>query len=148
MRCMLQSIAALSLLFCSQGKVVADAVLSPGDILTANFGGNSITQVNPMTGAQAVVSSGGNFSAPLGIAIDSSGSIIVTDVIHDEIIRVDPATGAQTIISSDNNLIFPAGITIAAAGDLLVADRTAHEVIRIDPITGAQAVAVPPVEPD
>jgi hypothetical protein len=47
MRCVLRSVAVLSLLICAQGEVVADPV-QPGDFLTANFlGGGSITRVDP-----------------------------------------------------------------------------------------------------
>lgn len=135
-RCM----PALVLLIWGHGEAVASS-LSPGDILTANFfGGGSIIRVDPITGAQAVVASGGNFRALSGIALDPSGAIFVTDLIQDEIIRVDPATGIQTVVAAGNNLIFPVGIAIDAADDLLVADRSAHEIIRINPITGEQVV--------
>jgi len=139
----------LLLVFCTcfplaARKVVADVVLSPGDILTANFFDSSITRVDPITGAQSVVSSGGNLFAALGIAIDAAGNILTTSepllsgVVS--IVQVDPTTGAQKIISSGNNLRFPVGITIDAGGELLVADRSAHAVIQIDPITGSQKI--------
>src|SRR6185369_8246789 len=138
---MLRRLGVVVLLMWIHGAAVASPFLSSGDILTANFfGGGSIIRVDPITGAQAVVASGGNFRALSGIALDRSGAIFVTDLLQDEIIRVDATTGTQTVVSAGNNLLFPVGIAIDAAGNLLVADRSAHEIIRIDPITGAQVV--------
>jgi len=140
MRAVSQCRLALVLLIWAHGEAVA-GLLSPGDILTANFfAGGSIVRVDPLTGTQAVIASDGNFRALSGIALDPSGAIFVTDLIQDEIIRVDAATGAQTVVSAGNNLLFPVGIAIDAADNLLVADRTAHAIIRINSTTGAQAV--------
>ncbi|HTS65856.1 MAG TPA: hypothetical protein VMH28_27730, partial [Candidatus Acidoferrales bacterium] len=115
MRAVSQCRLALVLLIWAHGEAVA-GLLSPGDILTANFfAGGSIVRVDPLTGTQAVIASDGNFRALSGIALDPSGAIFVTDLIQDEIIRVDAATGAQTVVSAGNNLLFPVGIAIDAA---------------------------------
>ncbi len=128
----------------------AAVALNPGDIIVADydaFGGpGGVIRVDPVTGAQTTISSGGSFVQPFGIAIDAAGNLLVTDHLafggSGGIIRVDPTTGAQTTISSGGSFVQPRGIAIDAAGNLLVADYAAFGggggIIRVDPTTGAQ----------
>ena len=121
-----------------------------GDILVADSGAASVIQVDPATGAQSTLSSGGNFVSPQGIAIDDvTGEIFVADAAAapgglGAVIRVDPNTGAQTVLSSGGNFLDPFGIEIEADGSLVVADQNAAggpgAVIRVDRVTGAQTV--------
>jgi NHL repeat len=66
-----------------------------------------VIRVNPTTGAQATVSSGGSFVDPSGIAVEADGDILVADANAfgggGGVIRVDPATGAQTTVSSGSS---------------------------------------------
>ena len=118
----------------------------PGDILVADSGVPGVIQVDPTTGAQSTLSSGTNFVAPIGIAIDDvTGDIFVADTGANAVIRVDPNTGGQTIVSSGGNLVDPHGIEIEADGSLVVADMNSGgsgtgAVIRINRSTGAQTV--------
>jgi sugar lactone lactonase YvrE len=123
---------------CAAGAVE----LAPGDILVADRG-SGIIRVDPATGAQTTISSGGLFSEdnrPSDIAVEADGDILVTDLAR--LIRVDPATGAQTIVSSGGSFSDPVGVAVEADGDILVADQEAFGerggVIRVDPVTGAQ----------
>ena len=81
------------------------------------FGGSGgILRIDPLTGAQTTVSSGGIFADPLDIAIDAAGDLIVLDAeafdLSKRVLRVDPLTGAQTTLSSGGNLSFPSGAAI------------------------------------
>jgi hypothetical protein len=136
------------------------AIAANGDLIVVDpeaFGGpcpggcGGVIRVDPVTGAQTTVSSGGSFSDPVGVAIAPNGDILVVDSGAfggpGGIIRVDPVTGAQTTVSSAGSFFTPAGIAIAANGDFLVADADAFGgpcpngcggVIRVDPVTGAQ----------
>jgi glucose/arabinose dehydrogenase len=152
-RRILLSLSLALILPLSVGSEAGAATLNPGDILVADitaFGG-SIIRVNPLTGAQTTVSSGGSFVDPFGIAIAANGDLLVADASAfggpGGIIRVDPGTGAQTTVSSGGSFVNPSGIAIAANGDLLVADSAAFGgpcpigcggIIRVDPGTGAQ----------
>jgi hypothetical protein len=59
------------------------AVEASGDILIADadaFDGNGgVIRVNPVNGAQTVVSQGGAFFSPFDIAVEASGDILVAD---------------------------------------------------------------------
>src|SRR5262249_2388462 len=82
--------------------VVADSDAFP--LSGCNTGCGAVIRVDPVTGAQTVVSSGGFFVNPVGIALEADGNILVGDPDAlgggGAIIRVNPATGAQTVISS------------------------------------------------
>src|SRR5882762_7131444 len=86
----------LILLFAS--SPVSAVTINPGDILVVDpnaLGGNGgIFKIDPATGAQTIVSSGGFFQEPVGIVIEADGNIVVTDRTG-FVIRVNPATGIQ-----------------------------------------------------
>ncbi len=122
--------------------------LNAGDIFVADFFGRRIVRVDPVTGAQTTVSSGGSLFRPNFLVIDGDGDLLVSD--RDAfggsggIIRIDPVSGAQTTVSSGGGFVDPAGIALDANGDILLADFEGHSgsgtgtVYRVDPITGDQ----------
>jgi sugar lactone lactonase YvrE len=145
------------------------AVERDGDLLVADLGepevkDGAIIRVNPYTGRQTVLASGGLFYDPAGITVGPDGSIyvidplFVDDSLHPQgglVIRVDPRTGTQQLISS--NFDAPAlfnyafGIALAGDGSLVVANRSlagdlllpctaSGRLLRVNPATGAQAL--------
>jgi hypothetical protein len=116
--------------------------LNPGDILVTDLATQSVIHVEPVTGAQSLVSSGGLLVNPFGVAVASNGDIVVAlaDPGAGSIIRVDPASGAQSVLSSGgdfNNLL---GVAIDTNGDILVTDGGAGTLVRVDPTTGTQTI--------
>ena len=87
------------------------AVDAAGNIIVAGDG-SGVVRVHPVTGAQTVVSTGGQFQNPFGVAIDAGGRIFVADAAGG-ITRVDPTTGAQTLFSWNGQLHAPTGIAVA-----------------------------------
>lgn len=130
------------------------AIEAGGDILVADplafgiVGGiwvGGIIRINPLTGAQSVVASGGILRSPTGIAIAGNGDILVADagaLASGAVVRVDPLTGAQTTVSTGGTLNTPLGIALDANGELLVTTHplsiASRAVIRVNPLTGAQ----------
>src|SRR6266542_3339292 len=74
--------AILALLPCSAVNVSASA-LKAGDIIYADSGnaidGGFIIKVDPNSGQQTVIASGGNLSGPFDVAIDDNVQIIASD---------------------------------------------------------------------
>jgi sugar lactone lactonase YvrE len=71
-----------------------------------------VIAVDPVTGAQTVISQAGNFSSSFGIALDAAGRILVADFsaglgFQGAVIGMDALTGAQTIISQGGNFRAP-----------------------------------------
>jgi hypothetical protein len=138
-------LAAISLL----GSIAYGAAptLKSGDILVVD-NLNGVILVNPDTGAQTVVSTGGYLNtitnSARGIAVEFDGHILVTDAaialadgsIIGGVVRIDPATGAQTLLSRGGLLFQPLSVDVVADGAIVVTDRVG--VVRIDPVTGAQ----------
>ncbi|MFH1336566.1 MAG: PEP-CTERM sorting domain-containing protein [Candidatus Zixiibacteriota bacterium] len=129
--------------------------LIPGDLIVADFNGywdsatppgspqGRILKVDPATGAQTMIASGGELNAPYDVGIDAWGNIIVVDAGGiGQIIRVNPADGTQTVISEDNLFAGPLGMTMDASGkNIFVADATYNGtggIIKIDLDTGNQ----------
>jgi uncharacterized repeat protein (TIGR03803 family) len=92
-----------------------------------------VIAIDPLTGLQTVVSSGGNLVHPDGLAVDpGTGSLIVADAESGggALIRVDPGTGIQTVLVSANTgapFQFPTHVTIdPGTGDYLVTDGNSN----------------------
>jgi len=106
-------------------------------------GSGVIIRVDPVTGAQTVISEGGSLSSLNAIAIDAAGNYWVANGFG-SIIRVDSTTGAQSVVSSGGSLVTPLGIAIDAAGRI-VTDSAPNppgvsRIIGVDPVTGVQTI--------
>ena len=115
--------------------------LKPGDILYADSGdavnGGFIIKVDPTSGEQTVISSGGNLIQPFDVAVDIEGQILVSDTgLCCTLIRIDPGSGKQSVITDNSHgtLGLPVGIALARDGDILVANTQA--ILRVNPATG------------
>lgn len=117
-------------------SIAAPAVsAAPGDIYVADRdagpgASGAIIKVDPATGAQQVVASGGDLVDPTGIAVDlfnfpGHDTLLVADPEAlggaGALFRVDPATGLVQVISSGDRFVDPTGVT----GFLVVADPNA-----------------------
>lgn len=145
-----QIVAVMALVVLSLVKMEAAApILKPGDIFVVDhlYG---VIQINPETGAQTLVSTGGFLNtisnSARGIALESDGQILVTDTaiamadgsLVGGVVRINPATGTQTLLSSGGLLSQPLSVDVESDGDIVVTDRAG--VIRVDPVTGAQSL--------
>ena len=139
---------------------LAVTVAENGDIFVADALG-PIFRVDPNTGAQTLIASGGYLQRPQGIAVKGH-NLYVTDVATPDmnfgvgrIIRIDLNTCQQSELSKGRNLLGPVGIAIEPDGDLIIGDPYTinpdrHEadggpafdgaIIRIDKNTGYQHV--------
>ncbi|MFJ3913871.1 NHL repeat-containing protein [Streptomyces vinaceus] len=63
-----------------------------------------VIKVDPVSGTQTVVSSGGSFDSPAAIAIEADGNLLITDYRaangEPTLFRVNPTTGDQHILAS------------------------------------------------
>ena len=120
--------------------------LNPGDIIVSEHSG-AIVHVDPVSGAQTVISSGGVFASPHTSVLDTNGDLIVADPQGaggtGSVIRIDPASGSQQVVSSGGFFSDPAGLVIDASGNYIVTDRRyggTGAVLRVDPASGAQTI--------
>jgi hypothetical protein len=101
-------------------KSIGVALAADGDIIVVHrlVG---VIKINPITGVQTLLSSGGLFKDPWSVTVNkTTGDIFVADSGYDQerpeinlpgrIIKVDPVTGAQTTVASGTACTsFPAG---------------------------------------
>ncbi len=107
-----------------------------------------LIKVDPVTGAQSVVSAGGNMFNPTAIAVASNGFVFIADRgptsaanADGRVIQVNPTTGAQTVITDANLLQEPRGIAVGADGTLYVDDIADDQIVKVTP-TGGQQTAL------
>jgi DNA-binding beta-propeller fold protein YncE len=136
-----------------------DGKLVVADLGVPNRRDGAVIRVDPLTGRQSLVSSGGHFFDPAGIAVAPDGQIYVVDNRAPDndgaVIRVDPRTGVQTLVTERSHepgrreLDLPFGIAIERDGRLVVSNRVSPaalpalchalgKVVRVDPVTGNQ----------
>ena len=108
------------------------AVEPDGNLVVADLGvpnrrDGAVIRVDPLTGRQSLLSRGGEFFDPAGIAVAPDGQIYVVDNHAPDndgaVIRVDPRTGAQTLVTEGGQLDLPFGIALQRDGGLVVANR-------------------------
>jgi DNA-binding beta-propeller fold protein YncE len=105
--------------------------------------------VDPITGVQTVITSGGSLQRPIGLAVESDGSsLVVVDPIAKKLVRVSLPGGVQTDISSDPQFIQPTHVAIEADGNYIVSDGKAtsaageRRIYRVDRNTGVATLLV------
>ncbi|MGV6852736.1 MAG: hypothetical protein ACWA5R_11255 [bacterium] len=104
-------------------------------MLTADTSGRIIA-IDPMTGAQSVVSEGNLMAAPTGLIWDN-GVLVVSDDVAG-LYQVDPVTGNQTSIAGIGTLQSPKAVT-GANGVYYVADFMVG-IVKIDTNTLTESV--------
>jgi sugar lactone lactonase YvrE len=89
---------------------------------------SSLVRVDPATGNQTVLSTGGLLNSCVGIAVDASGAIWVSAGVDDEvsgneaIVQVDPVTGVQTLVTSGGVVGTPFFLVAGPVGPVACAD--------------------------
>jgi len=138
------NVALSGIVLDSNGQILATAQRGFGGPCPAGCG--AVLRIDPTTGNQSIVSSGGSFSQVnnnlQGIAIEPSGNILVIDSGTKSIIRVDPSTGNQTLVSS--GAAVPIGIAVAPSSDIFLVGIGGvggpGQVLRVNPMNGDQTV--------
>ena len=128
------------------------AVAANGDIYAADagfmLGGTSkIVRIDPGTGNQTVVTSGGPLDSggfPLALVVDDANGDVY--VAHGDpssaggsVFKVTSA-GVVTTVSSGGLINGPAGITFGGPNELIVSSQQSGAIVRVDKTTGAQTL--------
>ncbi|MEE8546031.1 MAG: hypothetical protein V3T29_09485, partial [Alphaproteobacteria bacterium] len=86
-----------------------------GSILV--IGGPELIRVDPVTGAQTILSTGGFLEhEPGGIALEANGNILIAAASAPAVIRVDLVTGEQTLIPGGISFLIPMAVAVVGAG--------------------------------
>ncbi len=135
--------APISLGVAPGGIAVADDTSLYVSDVAAAFGGpsNFVYHLNADGTGVTTLTSGGNLSAPLGIAFDN-GNLFVSNASFgaggtNDVIQIDTTTGAQTVLTSGGSISNASGISFDATRLYVISQDTAA-VIGVDPATGAQ----------
>lgn len=130
------------------------AVEASGSLVVADMGvpnakDGAVIRVDPFTGRQTLVSSGGQFYDPSGIVVGPGGVLYVLDNLagtsSGAVIRVDPNTGAQQVIASNLSpplalFDLPFGIALDHDGSIIVVNRGLGGALPIDCIVPTGSV--------
>jgi len=132
---------AITLAWCllaASGVRAAGLFVDVGDILTANYFGNKVVRVNPVTGAQETIA---GFVAPTDLALAPTGDLYVGE-LGGAIKRYTITNGALAVVNPASSLTSVRGLTLAPSGDLYVTGRSnaVDLVMRVNSVTGAEAI--------
>jgi uncharacterized membrane protein len=92
--------------------------LAAGDLLVVDRDGKRLFRVDRTTGAQTLISTGAQLTAPQGVAVRTTGEIVVADPAG--LFQVNPQTGAQRRISTPLTGFGSLQLVFDAAGDAVV----------------------------
>lgn len=119
--------------------------VNPGDLLVSNASNpangeiGQIIRVDPLSGQQTVISSGGFLVRPFGIAQNAPNSVVVADSetfgSPGGLVQIDFTTGAQSRAESPQ-FAEPEGIVKTAGGFYYVTDPSTATIFRVDATTG------------
>ena len=106
------------------GSIIVGGGMFSGPNAAPPTGIPAVVRIDPATGAQEAISSGGSFVNPYWVVIEADGSIIVSDqeafgppdpisgTRQGALFRVNPTTGEQTMLAGGDNLGDPNGVVI------------------------------------
>jgi hypothetical protein len=136
--------------------VIQHNPVAPAEVYITNVGDDTgtyrnIIKIDPRTGAQQLVSSGGILYNPLAIVPGPGDNIYVLDEHAfgtGALDEINLASGHQRVISTGGLLRFPIDLAKDPSGDLIVFNRDsatdftvgAGSVLRIDPNSGKQTL--------
>jgi streptogramin lyase len=120
-------------------------IVLDGGVMGGSTG--AVISVDPKSGAQTALTSGGAFNNYAGsngygaLHVDAGGNIYVA-LSNVGVFQVDPATGNQTMITSGGMLIDPSGLASTPDGNLYVGDYTSMggALFLVDVHSGAQTL--------
>ena len=122
--------------------------LEAGDLLVADAGADAggtgaVFRIDPQTGFQTSLTSGGFLIDPYGLAVEPLGDIFISDPREalgtGAVYRFDPLTGTQAVVSESAQLVDPSGLAREASGDLVYVDPGADSVFRFNFEFGVQS---------
>ena len=124
----------------AQGTVRFGLIVAPnGDIYVAVYGPNAdIVKVDPNTGAQSSVASGGYITGPIGLGFLPSGELMAADNYSGSLIGVNTTTHAQRLVATNLFPSSPWGMTIDVAGNVYLGTDGTN---RIQKVSTAGAVS-------
>lgn len=132
----------------SAGSLLRDLELGPdGDLFVEDSATDTVYRVDPESGTDVVVASGGLINRPQGLAIDADGQLLMTSTLNQLILQIDPGAynpvnlpANQTVVASGGHLETSAaanGIAVGADGAVYVAaygvSADLDKIVRIDP---------------
>ncbi len=142
-RILLAVVLALSLVRVNRAAAVT---LNEGDILVLDQGDSeslpSVLRVDPDTGEQTIVFSGGLLEEPTEVAIYPTidDTVITVGTLHSIGTSYAELPGEQTVISEGGLLVNVTGLAVEASGNILVTNGAPPQVIRVDGFTGEQTL--------
>jgi sugar lactone lactonase YvrE len=111
----------------------------------------ALLRIERSTGRQTILSQGGLFRSPFGVAVEPGGRILVANegvTAAAAVVAVDPVTGQQSVVTPNmagDVFRFPERIALTPDGQLLVTDFELADrfggIVRVAPAGGAQTMA-------
>jgi sugar lactone lactonase YvrE len=128
----------------AQDTFLAGLAVAPnGDIYVSvyTYPYTGIVKVNPVTGAQSSVASGGFISGPIGIGFVPSGELMVADIYRRMLYAVNPLTGFQRSVATGFPMSTPWGLTTDSGGNVYLCGGGTNAIWKVNPAGSVSTVA-------
>ena len=99
-----------------------------------------IVKVDPKTGTQTSIASGGYLNGPIGIGVAPSGELIVADVYDRWLVGVNPVSHAQRLIATNFPANTPWGVRGDSVGNVYLGSGSGNTVWKVTP-SGVVSIA-------
>src|SRR6185503_19736533 len=106
-------------------------------VYVSDLGSHAVFQIDPITGTQKTITTGGLLNVPFGIATEQNGNLLVVNAQYLLRINTNSKNGVQRILSSKGFFTAPIGVTVQDNDNILVLDAY-NKVIQVNPKNGSQ----------
>lgn len=119
-------------------RAQATISIQPGDILLANYGGNSLLKIDPSSGATFNL---GSYLVPTDVAFSASGDIFISEW-GGKIKRLNLASEVVSVINPTETFSELWGLALDSHGDLYVTgkENDTFGVFKVNTATGASSL--------
>lgn len=131
--------------FCCMGLILivpesrleaAGYAIQKGDLLLANYSGNSVLWITPSTEQQRSL---GSYLFPTDLAMNTNGHLFISQW-NGAVSRLNLRSGDSAVLNPGTSLRQVWGLALGAQGELYVTSGASHQVVRVDPANGTETL--------
>ncbi|HEY0552561.1 MAG TPA: Ig-like domain-containing protein, partial [Verrucomicrobiae bacterium] len=104
---------------------------------------NKMVQINPVSLAQTIISTGGLLSSPVSVAVEPDGNLLSGQYGSNSVVRISYPAGGQSVVSAGGLFNAAFGVATTAAGEVFVSSLFGGPIVNMHRLLGTQAAIHP-----